>query len=84
MAELDGLISSLEQNLKQTKQALAILYERRAEFQKRPDAFAEGIEQNKADIFTLEKMVEQTEIAISGLSARTQTSGFGDFDIGSG
>lgn len=81
MAEVNGLITSLEQSLIQTKKALNILHERRVEFQEQPNTPLEEIEQNKAEIFALENMVKQTETAISSLSSRMQTGGFDEFDI---
>ena len=82
MQDIDYLIMTLTESLKQTKKALNQRLELQAEIRVKPNADLEELEQIEAEISTLKNAAEQTELAIASLSKRKQNDGFDEFKIG--
>lgn len=75
------LIVSLNQSLEQTKKALNKRLEKRTELHNDLNTLPEEIERIEAEISALKNSAEQTEMAISSLTARFQNDGFDKFGI---
>jgi predicted nucleic acid-binding Zn-ribbon protein len=82
MPDIDELIVSLEQSLKQSKTALEDSLKRQAEIQNQPDHSPEEIEQIETEVSAFTNLVKQNEQALENvLHLKSKEGGSSDFYI---